>query len=68
MRLADEAAGGQELWATRLSSDLFKAASMKVAAKAKALMAMKVGELKEELEKRGEGKSGNKAWLPRRHT
>ena len=29
-------------------------------------MAMKVGELKEELEARGEAKSGNKAWLRRR--
>ena len=29
-------------------------------------MAMKVDELKEELEARGEGKSGNKAWLRRR--
>ena len=27
---------------------------------------MKVAELKEELEARGEGKSGNKAWLRRR--
>ena len=33
---------------------------------AKDLMAMKVDELKEELEARGEGKSGNKAWLRRR--
>ena len=32
----------------------------------KDLMAMKVGELKEELEERGEAKSGNKAWLGRR--
>ena len=32
----------------------------------KDLMAMKVGELKEELEERGEAKSGNKAWLRRR--
>ena len=30
------------------------------------LMAMKVAELKEELEARGEGKTGNKAWLRRR--
>ena len=29
-------------------------------------MAMKVAELKEELEARGEGKTGNKAWLRRR--
>ena len=32
----------------------------------KDLMAMKVGELKEELEARGKGKSGNKALLGRR--
>ena len=30
------------------------------------LMAMKVDELKLELEERGEAKSGNKAWLRRR--
>ena len=30
------------------------------------LMQMKVPELKEELEARGESKSGNKAWLRRR--
>ena len=33
---------------------------------AKDLMAMKVDELKEELEARDEAKSGNKAWLRRR--
>ena len=32
----------------------------------KALLSMKVGELKEELEARGEGRTGNKAWLRRR--
>ena len=32
----------------------------------KGLMAMKVAELKEELEARGEGRTGNKAWLRRR--
>ena len=32
----------------------------------KDLMAMKVDELKLELEERGEAKSGNKAWLRRR--
>ena len=32
----------------------------------KDLMAMKVAELKEELEARSEGKTGNKAWLRRR--
>ena len=47
-----------------LSSDLFQAAQMK--AVSKDMMAMKVDELKDELEARGEGKSGNKAWLWRR--
>ena len=32
----------------------------------KDLMAMKVTELKEELEARGEARTGNKAWLRRR--
>ena len=32
----------------------------------KDLLAMKVAELKEELEARGEGWTGNKAWLRRR--
>ena len=32
----------------------------------KDLMSMKVTELKEELEARGESKTGNKAWLRRR--
>ena len=60
----DEAAGGQELRATALSSDLFEAAAMR--AVDKDLMAMKVAELKEELAARDEGTSGNKAWLRRR--
>ena len=47
-----------------LSADLFEAAAMK--AVDKDLLAMKVGELKEELEARGEGRTGNKAWLRRR--
>ena len=64
MALADEVAGGQELRATALSSDLFEAAAMK--AVSKDLMAMKVDELKLELEARDEGTSGNKAWLRRR--
>ena len=64
MRLADEAAGGQELRAASLSADLFKAEAMK--AVDKDLMAMKVDELKEELEARDEVKTGNKAWLRRR--
>ena len=46
------------------SPDLFEAAAMRVVDKG--LMAMKVPELKEELEARGEGKTGNKAWLRRR--
>ena len=64
MRLAHEAAGGQELRAISLSSDLFEAAKMEKVIKD--LMAMKVDELKLELEERGEAKSGNKAWLRRR--
>jgi hypothetical protein len=59
--LPDEAAGGQELHATALSSDLFEAAAMR--AVAKDLMAMKVVELKEELEARDEATSGSKSWL-----
>jgi hypothetical protein len=43
---------------------LFEAAAMRVVDKG--LMAMKVAELKEELEARGEGRTGNKAWLRRR--
>ena len=64
MDLADVAAGGQVLRATSLSVDLFAAAAMRVGTKD--LMAMKVAELKEELEARGEPESGNKAWLRRR--
>ena len=65
MGSADAAAGGPALRPTSLSPDLFAAAAMR--AVAKDLMAMKVDELKEELEARGvEGKSGNKAWLRRR--
>ena len=47
-----------------LSSEEFGAAVMQ--AGSKGLMAMTVAELKEELEARGEVKSGNKAWLRRR--
>ena len=47
-----------------LTRDMFAALAMR--AVAKDLMAMKVAELKEELEAREEGKSGNKAWLRRR--
>ena len=64
MRLGDVAAGGQELLATNLSASLFEASKMKKVFKD--LMAMKVDELKEELEERDEAKSGNKAWLQRR--
>ena len=64
MRLAEVAAGGQELRVTTLSSSLFEAAAMK--AVSKDLMAMKVDELKVELEERDEIKTGNKAWLRRR--
>ena len=53
MRLADVAAGGQELLATNLSASLFEASKMKKVFKD--LMAMKVDELKEELEDGGAG-------------
>ena len=49
---------------TILSADIFEAAAMRVVNKD--LMEMKVAELKEELEARGEGKTGNKAWLRQR--
>ena len=62
--LAAVAAGGQELCATSLSAELFAATAMR--AGTKDLLAMKVAELKEELEARGEARSGNKAWLRRR--
>ena len=58
------AAGGHELRELDLSADLFAAAKMQQVSKD--LLAMTVAELKEELEARGEGKSGNKAWLRRR--
>ena len=58
------AAGGPRLRATCLSEELFAAAAME--AVQKDLMAMKVTELKEELEARGEAKTGAKAWLRRR--
>ena len=66
MSLAAVPAGGPELQATHLSADLFEAAAMK--AVGKDLLAMKVAELKEELEARGErdGVTGNKTWLRRR--
>ena len=64
MRLAEEAAGGQELRATSLSSDLFEGGG--AGGLTKDLIAMKVAELKEALEARSEGKSGNKARLRRR--
>ena len=59
MGLADVTAGGRKLRATTLSPDLFEAAAMR--AVNKTLMAMKVTELKLELEARDEGTSGNKA-------
>ena len=61
---AARAAGGTQLRATCLSEELFAAAAME--AVQKDLMAMKVTELKEELEARGEPKTGAKAWLRRR--
>ena len=59
-----EIAGGPALCAMDLTSELFAAAEMKVVKKG--LLAMKVAELKEELEARRESVSGNKAWLRRR--
>ena len=61
---APTAAGGARLRAVCLSEELFAAAAMQ--AVAKDLMSMKVTELKEELEERGEALGGNKAWLRRR--
>ena len=55
MRLANVAAGGQELQATSLSAELFSAAAMCVGVKD--LMAMKVAELKEELEAHARGEN-----------
>ena len=57
-------AGGPRLRPLTLGSDEFGSAVMR--AVSKGLMAMTVAELKEELEARGEVKSGNKAWLRRR--
>ena len=64
MAVADTAAGGSALTPTYLSADLFEGGG--AGGLTKDLLAMKVTELKEELEARGEGKSGNKAWLRRR--
>ena len=52
------------LCAIYLSADMFEAASMQ--AVHKDLLAMTVVELREELEARGEPRTGNKAWLRRR--
>ena len=66
MAVADVAAGGSALTSVYLSTELFEVAAMQVVGKD--LMAMKVTELKEELDGRGQaqGKSGNKVWLRRR--
>ena len=61
----DLAAGGPQLHTTYLTEDLFEAARDARVVE-KDLMAMKVAELKEELEAREEAKSGDKAWLRRR--
>ena len=58
MGLAAVPADGPELQPTNLSSELFEAAVMQ--AVSKDLMAMKVAELKEELEARGEGKTARR--------
>ena len=54
----------QHAWHSMALHDLFEAAAMRVVDKD--LMAMKVNELKEELEARSEATSGSKAWLRRR--
>lgn len=64
MGLAAAPAGGPELQAASLSPELFEAAAMHIVNKD--LMAMKVAELKEELEAGGDGVTCNKAWLQRR--
>ena len=61
---AAQTAGGPQLHATFLTEDMFAAAEMR--AVTVDLMKMKVAELKEELEAREKGKTGNKAWLRRR--
>ena len=61
---ASGASPRHELHELVLSADLFAAAAMQQVSKD--LLVMKVAELKEELEARGEGKSGNKSWLRRR--
>ena len=55
---ADRTVGGPRLRATCLREELFAAASMEVVLKLKDLMNMKVAELKEELEARGEARTG----------
>ena len=60
--LAAVPAGGPELQPAHLSSDLFEAAAMRVVDKD--LMAMKVAELKEELEVRWCGASARRATRP----
>ena len=59
-----KAAGGPALCTTSLAASLFEGGGD--GGLAKDLIAMKVSELKVELEARGEGKTGNKAWLCRR--
>ena len=59
-----KAAGGPALCTTSLAASLFEGGGD--GGLAKDLIAMKVSELKVELEARGEGKTGNKAWLRRR--
>ena len=58
------AAGGPALSRASLTVELF-AASVMISSNAKDLMDMKIVELKAELEARGEGRTGNKAWLRR---
>ena len=57
------AAGGSQLQTASLSADMFDASQMQ--AVLKDLMDMTVNELREELEARGQPRSGPKAWLRR---
>ena len=61
---ASPAAGGSALRTMYLSSEMFEAGE--VTGLQTDLMEMKLAELKEELESRGEPKTGNKPWLRRR--
>ena len=59
-------AGGPTLHDSAVCESLFAAAAMHPGGPKKDFMDMKVTDLREELELRGEGKSGPKPWLRRR--